>query len=143
MAGAGVATNTFIPKGFAGFEDKIIYKTDIEKAGRLCEAKEEVSKENCISEIALATNSDPLCTRLKDDDKKDAISKEEQEKVNTKAQEELKKYEGIIRENEDGKKLTFTLVTRNVPEEFSEIAEIIKGQRIKATGRFNIFCGRP
>ena len=35
MAGAGVPTNTFIPKGFAGFEDKIIYKTDIEKAKAL------------------------------------------------------------------------------------------------------------
>jgi len=35
MAGAGVATNTFIPKGFAGYEDKIIYKTDLEKARQL------------------------------------------------------------------------------------------------------------
>ena len=35
MAGAGVQTNTFIPKGFAGYEDKIIYRTDLEKARQL------------------------------------------------------------------------------------------------------------
>jgi len=35
MAGAGVPTNTFIPKGFAGYEDKIIYRTDLEKARQL------------------------------------------------------------------------------------------------------------
>jgi peptide/nickel transport system substrate-binding protein len=35
MAGAGVQTNTFIPKGFAGYEDKIIYRTDLEKAKAL------------------------------------------------------------------------------------------------------------
>ncbi len=35
MAGAGVQTNTFIPKGFAGYEDKIIYRTNLEKAKAL------------------------------------------------------------------------------------------------------------
>ena len=35
MAGAAVQTNSFIPKGFAGYQDKIIYKTDLEKAKAL------------------------------------------------------------------------------------------------------------
>jgi peptide/nickel transport system substrate-binding protein len=32
MGGAAKQTNTFIPEGFAGYEPRIIYKTDIEKA---------------------------------------------------------------------------------------------------------------
>jgi len=35
MGGAGVQTNTFIPKGFAGYQDKIIYRTDLDKARQL------------------------------------------------------------------------------------------------------------
>jgi peptide/nickel transport system substrate-binding protein len=35
MGGAGIGTNTFIPKGFAGYEDKVFYKTDLEKARQL------------------------------------------------------------------------------------------------------------
>jgi peptide/nickel transport system substrate-binding protein len=35
MSGAGVPTNTFIPKGFAGYEDKIIYRKDLAMARQL------------------------------------------------------------------------------------------------------------
>ncbi len=35
MSGAGVPTNTFIPKGFAGYEDKIIYRRDLARARQL------------------------------------------------------------------------------------------------------------
>jgi peptide/nickel transport system substrate-binding protein len=35
MSGAGVPTNTFIPKGFAGYEDKIIYRRDLDLARQL------------------------------------------------------------------------------------------------------------
>jgi peptide/nickel transport system substrate-binding protein len=35
LGGAAKQTNTFIPEGFAGYEPRIIYKTDIEKAKQL------------------------------------------------------------------------------------------------------------
>ncbi|MCJ7830816.1 MAG: ABC transporter substrate-binding protein [Desulfobacterales bacterium] len=35
MGGAGKQINTFIPEGFAGYEDTIIYRTDLEKARAL------------------------------------------------------------------------------------------------------------
>ena len=35
MGGAAKQTNTFIPEGFAGYEPRILYKTDIEKAKQL------------------------------------------------------------------------------------------------------------
>ena len=35
LGGAAKQTNTFIPEGFAGYEPRILYKTDIEKAKQL------------------------------------------------------------------------------------------------------------
>jgi len=35
LGGAGKQINTFIPEGFAGYESKILYKTDLEKAREL------------------------------------------------------------------------------------------------------------
>ncbi len=68
--------------------------------------------------------------KIKDNSIKETDTKEDKPDINI--EDELEKYKGVIRENDNGEKLEFNLITTDVFPEFSLIANKLKEQWLKA-----------